>query len=205
VSGLLSAPTLRASASDPNIRSHAGETTPICDSGLVMMWSNDVSFKCDGMLYLGTQTMEVGWHLQSFGVICFIWGSCGYDSEIHTSSKGQMKGTCVCNSAETTECATHLKKLQFFIWPKMDVEPWEKVYITPSPMGVELHSPLTYETVYITPWTLQNGSNYPLLQFRKITINHKCSNIFKNVDFVNYFLSTFLKILHTNFLPFRLL
>jgi hypothetical protein len=27
----------------------------------------------------------------------------------------------------------------------------EKVYITPSPMGVELHSPLTYETVYTTP------------------------------------------------------
>jgi hypothetical protein len=27
----------------------------------------------------------------------------------------------------------------------------EKVYITPSPMGVGLHSPLAYETVYITP------------------------------------------------------
>jgi hypothetical protein len=29
--------------------------------------------------------------------------------------------------------------------------------------------PPTYETVYITPWTLQNGSNCPLLQFWKIT------------------------------------
>jgi hypothetical protein len=27
----------------------------------------------------------------------------------------------------------------------------EKVYITPSPMGVRLHKPPTYETVYITP------------------------------------------------------
>jgi hypothetical protein len=27
----------------------------------------------------------------------------------------------------------------------------EKVYITPSPMGVGLHNPPIYETVYITP------------------------------------------------------
>jgi len=35
----------------------------------------------------------------------------------------------------------------------------EKVYITPSTMGDGLHNPPTYETVYITPWTLKNRSN----------------------------------------------
>jgi hypothetical protein len=29
-------------------------------------------------------------------------------------------------------------------------------------MGGGLHNPPTYETIYITPWTLQNGSSYPL-------------------------------------------
>ena len=58
--------------------------------------------------------------------------------------------------------------------------PVEKVYITPSPMGGGLHNPPNYETVYITPWTFQNRSNYPpkavLKNNSKSQKNHKIEN-----------------------------
>ena len=43
----------------------------------------------------------------------------------------------------------------------------------PLNYGVGLHNPPNYEIVYITPWTFQNRSNYPLNQFWKIIINHR--------------------------------
>jgi hypothetical protein len=43
----------------------------------------------------------------------------------------------------------------------------EKVYITPSPMGVGLHNPLTYETVYITPELCKMGQITPYNSFEK--------------------------------------
>ena len=49
----------------------------------------------------------------------------------------------------------------------------EKVYITPSPMRGGLHNPPTYKTIYITPWTFQNRSNYPLKQFWNFIVNHR--------------------------------
>ena len=56
----------------------------------------------------------------------------------------------------------------------------EKVYITPSPMGGGLHNPPNYGTVYITPWTFQNRSNYPLKavlkNHSKSQKNHKMEN-----------------------------
>jgi hypothetical protein len=64
----------------------------------------------------------------------------------------------------------------------------EKVYIPPHLWGLDYITP---NTVYITPPELcktgqitptvvlknllQNGSNYPLLQFWKITVNHRKS------------------------------
>ena len=47
------------------------------------------------------------------------------------------------------------------------------LYQPPQPMGVGIHNPSTYETVYITSWTFQNRSNYPLNQFRIIIVNHR--------------------------------
>ena len=43
-----------------------------------------------------------------------------------------------------------------------------------------IHNPPTYETVYITPWTFQNRSNYPLNQFWKIIVNHKKNHKIEN-------------------------
>ena len=55
-----------------------------------------------------------------------------------------------------------------------------KVYITPSSMWGGLYNPLTYETIYITPWTFQNQSNYPpkivLKNHSKSQKNHKIEN-----------------------------
>jgi hypothetical protein len=49
----------------------------------------------------------------------------------------------------------------------------EKVYFTPSTMGVDYLTP-NYETVYSTPWTFQIRSNYPqaLLKGRICYSNH---------------------------------
>jgi len=43
----------------------------------------------------------------------------------------------------------------------------------PLNYGVGLHNPPNYEIVYITPWTFQNRSNYPLNQFWKIIVNYR--------------------------------
>ena len=57
-------------------------------------------------------------------------------------------------------------------------------------MGGGLHNPPTYKTVYITPWTFQNRSNYPLKavlkNHSKSQKNYKIENLivlyFKWVD-----------------------
>ena len=60
----------------------------------------------------------------------------------------------------------------------VDLDSWvkiimEKVYITPSPMGVDYITPQTMKRSISPPWTFQNRSNYPLNQFWKIIVNHR--------------------------------
>jgi hypothetical protein len=65
------------------------------------------------------------------------------------------------SGCNTLRWADNTVRMSIIIMHHYSLNQRENVYFTPSTMGGGLLNPFNYETVYSTPWTFQNRSNYP--------------------------------------------